>query len=70
VGPRGGLDDSEDENSCPHQDSNSGPLVIQPVVSRYAHCTILALPLQYMLVKFETALQYKQNLCHQSVNIA
>jgi hypothetical protein len=30
------------ENSCPHLDSISDPLAVQPVTSRYADCAILA----------------------------
>jgi hypothetical protein len=35
VGPRTGLDSVQKENSCPYQDSNSDPSVIQHVASHY-----------------------------------
>jgi hypothetical protein len=28
------------ENSCPHRDSSSDPLIVQPVDSRYTDCAI------------------------------
>jgi hypothetical protein len=38
------------ENSCPYQDSNSDPLVIQPIASHYTDC---ALPAPKWVDKFD-----------------
>jgi hypothetical protein len=47
------------KNSCPHLDSNSEPLVVQPVASRYTDCVILALvkpvpQMNYDLLGYDT----------------
>jgi hypothetical protein len=42
VDSRAGLDDMEKWKFLPHQDSNSDPLVVQPVTSRYTNYAILA----------------------------
>jgi hypothetical protein len=42
VGPTTGLDDMEKVKKRPYQDSNSDPSALQPVVSHYTNCTILA----------------------------
>jgi hypothetical protein len=42
VGPRASLVDMEKRKIRPYQDSNSDPLVIQPIVSRYTDYAILA----------------------------
>jgi hypothetical protein len=41
VGPRAGLDDVE-KILAPYRDSNSDPLVVQPVASRYTDYAIPA----------------------------
>jgi hypothetical protein len=43
VGPRAGLDDMKKENSLPYRDSNSDPLAVRPVASRYTDYAIPAL---------------------------
>jgi hypothetical protein len=40
--PRASLDDLERENSYPHLDSNSDPLIVQSVTSRYTDYAIPA----------------------------
>jgi hypothetical protein len=40
------------ENSCPYWDSNSDPLVVQPVASRYTDCAIPALPILKRTVNY------------------
>jgi hypothetical protein len=44
VDPRGGLQDMEKlNNSCPYQDSNSDPSIVQLVASHYTDCATAAL---------------------------
>jgi hypothetical protein len=43
VGPRTGLDNVKKKYPWPYQDSNSDPLVAQPIASRYIDCDIPAL---------------------------
>jgi hypothetical protein len=43
VGPRAGLDDMKKSKFLPHRDSNSDPMVVQPVARRYTNCAIPAL---------------------------
>jgi hypothetical protein len=40
VGPRTGLEDVGRRKSCPYRDSNSDPLAVQHVASRYTDCAI------------------------------
>jgi hypothetical protein len=42
VGPRAGMDELEKRKSWPYCDSNSDPLVVQSVASRYTDCAIPA----------------------------
>jgi hypothetical protein len=46
------------ENSCPHWDLNSDPLVIQPVASHYTDCTILALRVGCLLYTYQCVCVY------------
>jgi hypothetical protein len=43
VGPRADLDDMEKRKFLALPDSNSDPLAVQPVASRYTDCVIQAL---------------------------
>jgi hypothetical protein len=43
VGPRAVWTTWRSENFCPHQDSNSDPLVVLPIASCYTDCAIAAL---------------------------
>jgi hypothetical protein len=49
VGPRVGLDDMEEWKFLPHRDSNSEPLVIQPIASCYNNCAISAHQAVYLM---------------------
>jgi hypothetical protein len=46
------------KNSCPHQDSNSDPSVVQPVASR---CTDCAIPVNCSIILLNTELSYPCN---------
>jgi hypothetical protein len=57
VDPRTGLDDMEMKNSCHHRDSNSDPLVGQPVASRYTGSCFDNISQKYICLTLQLSLE-------------
>jgi hypothetical protein len=51
VDPRAGMDDMEKRKFLPYRDSNSDPLVVQPVASRYTCYAIPVLTVSRVCLK-------------------